>query len=299
MSVALLTTLTLLLAGGPGPGDPSGPDPTPDRAAAPRDTTVALRSGQSVAVSNLRGRLLVETWERDAVRIEDEDGGRLPLEVESRRDRVELRGASRHGRSPAGTIRLRVPARVALDVRGGRLDTRIEGTRGSLRISSLHGSIELRSLSGDIEARTVHGTIEAVDVSGTIRLRSVDEDVRVRGVEGELNLETVDGDLIVEDAAAAALSATNVDGDVEFHGRLLEGGRYSLTTHDGDLTVALVEPVSARVTVSTFDGEFEADFPVTLERFRGGREMSFTLGDGAAELHLGAFDGDIRLRRSP
>ncbi len=49
--------------------------------------------------------------------------------------------------------------------------------------------------------------------------------------------------------------------------------------------------------VSTFDGDFESDFAVTMERFAAGKELRFTLGDGGAKLFLEAFDGNIRLRR--
>jgi hypothetical protein len=49
------------------------------------------------------------------------------------------------------------------------------------------------------------------------------------------------------------------------------------------------------VSVSTFDGEFESEFPVVVQRFTGGREFEFILGEGAARLQIQVFDGEIRL----
>ena len=62
-------------------------------------------------------------------------------------------------------------------------------------------------------------------------------------------------------------------------------------------TELAIAQVDATVTVSTFDGEFMPEIPITLERFRGGNEMTFTLGRGGARLTLNAFDGDIVLRQ--
>jgi hypothetical protein len=47
--------------------------------------------------------------------------------------------------------------------------------------------------------------------------------------------------------------------------------------------------------VSTFDGDFESEFPVLIERFTGGREFDFTLGDASARIEIQVFDGEIRL----
>jgi hypothetical protein len=50
------------------------------------------------------------------------------------------------------------------------------------------------------------------------------------------------------------------------------------------------------ITVATFNGDFESDFPVTIMGTRDKR-FSFTIGDGSARLELETFGGSIRLRR--
>jgi len=59
----------------------------------------------------------------------------------------------------------------------------------------------------------------------------------------------------------------------------------------------LQEGANARVRVSTFDGDFESDFPVVIERFTGGREFNFAIGEPRASIVIEVFDGEIRLRR--
>ncbi len=61
--------------------------------------------------------------------------------------------------------------------------------------------------------------------------------------------------------------------------------------------VTIPVSVNATVSVATFDGEFEADFPIQLERTEATRRFSFVLGNGSARLELHSFDGDIQLVR--
>jgi len=261
------------------------------------DTVLPVSPGQTVSLENFGGRIVVGTWDRPEVRIEREGDVRRMVSSSRSDARLRIRGRGRGGHPVGGRVELTVPTDQPLEIQGMHVDVRVEGTRGRLRLRSLHGSIELSSVSGDVEASTIHGTIRGRELRGRIRLRSTEEDVEVVGAGGTLRAQTVDGDVTLEEIRATEVRAESTDGDVRFSGGLSPGGSYRLSTHDGDLTVTLDAPVHARVSVSTFDGEFSADFPVVLERFSGGRDMSFTLGDGGAELSLEAFDGEIRLRR--
>jgi hypothetical protein len=87
------------------------------------------------------------------------------------------------------------------------------------------------------------------------------------------------------------------DGDVAFTGPLQPGGQYGFYLHDGDATIGLPADTDASVRIATFNGEFESDFTVRVDRFTAGREFEFELGDGGADLEIEVFDGDIRLAR--
>jgi hypothetical protein len=81
-----------------------------------------------------------------------------------------------------------------------------------------------------------------------------------------------------------------------YDGTIRPGGRYRLATHNGDVTIGIPAGTDARVSVSTFQGDFESDFPVTLTERRGKR-FEFTLGKGSAAIDLESFQGTIRLSR--
>ena len=60
----------------------------------------------------------------------------------------------------------------------------------------------------------------------------------------------------------------------------------------------LPKQVNVTVSVSTYSGDFESDFPVTLsEKSKKGRQFSFTLGTGKAVIDLETFQGSINVRR--
>ena len=89
-----------------------------------------------------------------------------------------------------------------------------------------------------------------------------------------------------------------MNGDVEYDGPIHDGGRYALSSHNGDITIAVAPTANAAVAVSTFGGEFESDFPVTMTEGRKGKRFSFTLGKGGgAQIDLESFQGTIRLAR--
>lgn len=285
MSVSLLLTVAALLTG-------AAPFP-----ATSADTTLTVTRGERLVLENFSGRLSVGVGEEDAVRIPGRADGGDRFEVVRGGEGLTVRARDPRNRRRAGPIRVSVPPWLDVEIRGPRTEVEARGLRAGLRVRSVHGSVRVRDVSGPIEVQTVHGEVIAEEVSGRIRLQSVEEDVRIRGGSGVLEVNTVDGDVILEAIEAERVSATSVDGDVRLEGRLPAGARYRLSTHDGDVRVALADSVDADVVVSTFDGEFEADFPVTLDHFRGGQEMRFTLGEGGSELVLEAFDGDIELRR--
>jgi DUF4097 and DUF4098 domain-containing protein YvlB len=107
----------------------------------------------------------------------------------------------------------------------------------------------------------------------------------------------VNGDVELNRVDATSLDAGTVNGDLAYDGPIRSGGRYTLASHNGDITLAVAENASALVTVSTFGGEFESDFPVPVRETRKGRRFSFSLGSGSAQVSLESFQGTIRRGR--
>lgn len=261
------------------------------------DTTVSVDPGQSVAIENFSGRLIVRAWDRPEVLIEAEGPEEANVKV-SRSARELSFSADRRWRNRSVTTVVRMPAWAPLRVRGNELDVEVEGLTGGLSVVAVEGDIRIRRVSGGVVARTVDGVLEVEDVQGPLELFSVDDDIWVSRVRGDVRVEAGDGDIHLRRIDAGNVQASTVDGEVEFEGVIRPDGRYELTTHDGDITLEVDEAVSASVSVSTFDGDFTTEFPVLLSGLNSNRELRFMLGAGEATIIMRAFDGEIRLVRS-
>ncbi|MGD2071080.1 MAG: DUF4097 family beta strand repeat-containing protein [Gemmatimonadota bacterium] len=287
-AIACAATLVTLPAGGAvASPPPSAADPGPTR-----DTTLVVARGDTLVLADLGGELVLDAWDRDEVRATDLDEHRRPFRVRRADGRLELRVGSRDVE-----LRLELPSWLPVVVRGHDLDVEARGLDGFLQVRTLEGDVFIRDVTGRIDVHALDGEISAEDVAGDMVLRSVNDDVDVRGARGRLRVESTDGDLTFADLDVESLDATTTDGDVRFQGAFRQGGSYALVTHSGDVTVEIPDGADLVVFVSTFDGELEAGFPITLDRIQSGRETRFTLGRGTARLSLEAFDGDIMLRR--
>jgi DUF4097 and DUF4098 domain-containing protein YvlB len=143
----------------------------------------------------------------------------------------------------------------------------------------------------------VQGSVTLQGARGRISVNSVNEDVTVANSSGEVMAETVNGEITLDGMDAATVDASTINGDIAYAGPIRNGGRYSLSTHNGDIILTVAEGTSAHVAVSTFNGEFESEFPVPLSGTRKGKGFSFMLGAGSAQVTLESFQGTIELVR--
>jgi DUF4097 and DUF4098 domain-containing protein YvlB len=165
-----------------------------------------------------------------------------------------------------------------------------------VNVSTVEGGITVKGGAGFVTLESVEGDIVLTDASGHMGLTTVDGTITVRGARGDIKASAVDGEIRLEDIESGNVEANTVDGEIQYSGSIRDGGRYRLTSHDGDVTVA-APVINASVSVSTYSGDFDSDFPVTLNGSSGRKRMSFTLGTGSARLELESFDGTVALRK--
>jgi len=262
-----------------------------------QDTTFAVSRGARLDVTNFAGTITVGVWNRDEIRIRTE-AGRETYVVSQSGSVVRVKSRGRY-HDDEKIFTITVPRWLPLELSGTETDIVVEGADASVSASSVEGDITVRGGRGQVEATSIEGEISIAGANARITASSVDGDVAITNASGELEVESVDGSIELTDITSASVTASTVDGDVYFRGPIQPNGRYRLTTHDGDVTLVVGREINADVTVSTFDGEFESDFPVTIQGTTQRQRFSFTLGTGSAEISLEAFDGTIRLTRGP
>ena len=265
--------------------------------AAPIDTTVSVERGQRLEVNAFGGDITVKVWARNAVRIQGDPSSRTEISVTTSGSTVSVRTEGRRGPASSVDLVLTVPAWMALDLSGVYTDVNVDGSRGPVAVETVQGDVEVSGGEGQISLSSVQGSVTLRNAKGRIEVHSVNQDVRVATTSGEIKAETVNGEIVLDKVDATNLDASTVNGDVAYDGPIHDGGRYALSSHNGDITIAVAPTANAAVAVSTFGGEFESDFPVTMTEGRKGKRFSFTLGKGGAQIELESFQGTIRLAR--
>lgn len=262
-----------------------------------RDTTFAVRSGQRLDVDNFGGSITVTAWNQDRVRVSSGgDSDPFTVDVGPVTIHVGTHDADDHGPGESD-LTIQVPAWMELQLSGNEVDITTRGTRGNVRASTVEGSVSVDGGEGSIEVNSVEGDLTIANVHGRVQLNTTEGTVTLRNVGGtDLDIETVDGDIEMTGVTTPNIEANTVDGNIQWGGTLTAGGSYRFSTHDGDLTLGISGDPDATVSVETFDGSLESDWPVTL-RGTNQHKMTFTLGSGRARLELSSFDGTISLKR--
>ncbi|HEY7502833.1 MAG TPA: DUF4097 family beta strand repeat-containing protein [Gemmatimonadales bacterium] len=261
------------------------------------DSTVPVGRGQRLEVNAFAGEVTVTAWNRDAVRVQADVGGSTGVEIDRNATTVTVRTSGRRGPPSNVDLQITAPAWMPLDLSGVNTEMTITGARAGISAETVQGDVTATGGNGLVSLRSVQGSVSLTGAKGRLDVSSVNADVEVIGSSGEVTAETVNGDVTLDKVDATSVTATSLNGDVAYNGPIKSTGRYALSTHNGDVTVTVAEGTSASVSVSTFNGEFESAFPVTLTETRKGKRFNFTIGGGSAQVTLESFQGTIELVR--
>lgn len=265
------------------------------------DTTVTFDARGSLTVSCPGGAVIVTGSDRNEIKVRarTESGA---IRFSSNGTRATLEPASGRGCSD-GHFEVTVPA-------GTRLTA--STWSGSVSIRGVHGEIEARAQSGDVQVRdagdrldveSLSGEVSIVGVKGETKVNTISGGIEVSAARGDVTAETVSGDVELRDVIAKQIRVHTTSGEVGFNGPILDAGRYEFNTHSGTITLGLPADIGAELSVSTFSGGIESEFPITLKAGEHGigsaqaKRLNFTLGRGTARIVAETFSGDITLQR--
>lgn len=261
------------------------------------DSTVPAQRGQRLDVSAFAGEITVKAWDRSAVRIQADLGTRNRVEIDQTTTAMTIRTEARRGAPGLVDLVISAPSWMPLDLSGVNTHISVAGSRGPISVETVQGEVDVDGGDGLVSLRSVQGSVTLKGAKGRLEVNSVNEDVTVSGSSGEVTAEAVNGSITLSKVDATSVSASSVNGDLDYDGPIRNGGRYAFSTHNGDITVTVPQASNAAVSVSTFNGEFSSEFPVTLTETKKGRRFNFTIGTGSAQVTLESFQGTIELVR--
>ena len=263
------------------------------------DTTLAVSTGTTLELENYAGSIEVETWSRNAVRIEAEHGRRAEVQVERGSGSLSISAESHMGTPTSADFKLTVPAWMTLKLSGVYCDISVSGSHAALEAETVQGDVEVNGGEGHLSVQSVQGSVKVSNASGKIEVSSVNEGVVVDHVSGDLSAESVNGKVEVRDAKLTSFEASTVNGTLIYDGTFERNGHYEMSTHNGSVYVAIPANADLNVEATTYAGSFESTFPVEKDRESTKKNHRYTLrlGSGSADLSIESFQGSIVLHR--
>jgi DUF4097 and DUF4098 domain-containing protein YvlB len=272
----------------------------PQRADFQTDTTFAVPAGTRLSLQSLRGDVVVHTWDRNQVRVQADHSSRTKIGVDLSGAVLRLAPRDRDGMGMGSMVdyELTVPAAMGIEISGMGGDVTIEGSRADVKVNTVEGDIVLKGGGGDISLVTVNGGIRVEGTrGGRLELQAVSDDIEVTDVQGDVSAQTVSGDLHLRGVDGRRVEAQTVSGDVTFDGAIRPDGSYSLSTHSGDVTMAIPEGASAMIRTAIANVDLSASFTLPASERASRTRQAFRLGAGGASIELETFSGDISLVR--
>jgi hypothetical protein len=260
----------------------------------PADTTISAQGVSKLRIENHEGTIIVRTWDRNEIQVMADDSEDGRVEISRSGDGIKIRPGTPPGEEDVD-MEITMPATLSLEIQGPFSDVDVQGSRGVVAVSVVEGDVTI--LGGTtVAVHVVEGDVTIEGASGTVAVHSSAGDVTLGSIRGTIAVEAIDGDIGMLRIESADVHATSVDGNVTYDGTIRDGGQYRLATHDGELVCTIPEGANVTVAVATYDGDFRASFPISLQG-RVDKRFEFTLGSGSARLALEAFDGEIHLIR--
>src|SRR5690348_11638081 len=262
------------------------------------DTTFGFGSRGLVSLSLGSGDIVVTAWSRDEIRIHatSENGG-LRLDAAGSRVSLELSG----GRGGDSRFEVTVPVGVRIVARAQSGDISIAGTQGEVDARSQSGDIKVDDVANRVDIGTLSGDVEAHAVSGDVQIKSVSGDIRLTDFKGDFEGETVSGSITLQNAVSRYVRSHSTSGDLAYEGSIDPSGRYELSAHSGDIRLGIPSNSSAQLSVATWSGTIDSDFPITLRPGEHGigsaqaKRFTFEIGGGDARISAETFSGDITI----
>jgi DUF4097 and DUF4098 domain-containing protein YvlB len=261
------------------------------------DTTFAVPAGATLQVNNFGGAIVVHAWNQNRVKVHAEHGSRGRIEVSLVGGTVMVKASSRQGAPSVVDFDITVPATMAITLSGTYAEITVDGVQGPIRAETVEGEINVRGGKGIITLHSIQGSVTLADATGRIEVNSVNEDVELSNVSGQIKAETTNGDVTLTGVTSSSVEAATINGDVLYEGTIADGGSYSFSSHNGDITVSVPENANVTVTAATANGDIDASFTLPFTGTPGKRRYTFKLGSGSARMEVESFQGDIELRR--
>jgi DUF4097 and DUF4098 domain-containing protein YvlB len=189
-------------------------------------------------------------------------------------------------------------------VKSGSADVRVESVRGEIEVSSVTGDVTVRGDPRVATLETIDGDVDVVGAATVLRVRTGAGRVTLVGPRADLSASTVQGPIRLDADRVLSARLSTVSGAIEVRGGPSAKGRLEIETHDGDVHVALPDPVAGRFDAVSISGKVVTRLGGGGERIHGDGVARFAVGAGGdagpgGTVTVRSFSGGIRIDSNP
>lgn len=264
------------------------------------DTTVTMDRGGNLNVSVYSGHVNVIGVAGSQMKVKGfVDRGELRFDAHSSSVSMQVDPDGRRGGS--AELEISVPIGTRVSIEGYSAPYTVKGVKGEVKLETMSGSVDVSDAVGRTQIETVSGYIKAVNIDGDLRAESVSGRLDISNVAGDIDASSVSGHAWIDGARSKAVKAETVSASVSYSGTIDPAGTYSFKSNSGRITLAVPADIGATVSLETFSGNVDSDFPVTMgagtNRIGHDSRFEFKIGNGRARITLESFSGNIRIQR--
>jgi hypothetical protein len=256
----------------------------------------------TVEIINVAGSVQVSGWDRPEVAVSGEIGERVDrVDIDSSGSRTTVRvvgpGGSHWGGDASARLTIRVPAHSALNASLVSADLSVQGVSGAQQLRSVSGSIKSDG-GGAARINTVDGTVQlTVPANTDAEVVTMSGDVTLKGAGGDVTVNTVSGGGSLTLGTLHSFRLRTVSGDFKIEARLDPAAAVEVQSVSGEVHLDLSGAPAALFDLRSLSGTIHncsAPQPVQAQ-YGPGSHLSFTTGDGKAEVRMSSTAGDLEL----
>ena len=247
-----------------------------------------LEPGGDLRIESQNGRITVEAWNRNEVRVQIT---RMVRANDDKRADEILKEMQVDVALGPGRIEIvsRFPKRVESvgfwDVLGQRVTA-----------MNIHYYVQVPARTG-LELTTTNGELQIKGTTGAVSGKTVNGSVEVRGIRGPVEVETTNGNIRLSGIAGSARAGTT-NGTIAAELRQIDaGGRIALSTTNGNVTASLPGDLKATVDAETTNGRVRVAYPVQRLAGSTARVLHAKIGGGGVDVTLRTTNGNIVIQK--
>ena len=295
---------------------PRAPEP---QFSGPQEKALVVSPDVTLNLCILRGKLKVNSWQRNEVRVFTAEGSKFDFKVLQKDTSgtpvwVSVNASPRPPDSTAvppsdclndDDIEIEVPVGATLSIKGRDVVLSVDSVK-NVTVSTFGGGTQLKNITDGILAFVNRGNISIEDSSGPISVESTTGDILVFGVKPSkpgdtFRAKALSGNISIIDSHHRQIDAGTISGAISYTGSILNGGAYRFTSQSGNLRLNLPKDSSARIAATYGFGSFSSGFQLKTqtENVTGEaiKTLVGTIGEASeAEIKLTTISGDIMFR---